>query len=83
MYDWTFAHEDAGLRATHLHIHIARMDVVPDADGALLAALQQGLTYPWLPPRELCERFQSVARDVPALAFIDAFSVPAQPLSTQ
>ena len=28
---------------TAFHIHIARMDVVPDADGALLDALQAGL----------------------------------------
>ncbi|WP_133649652.1 hypothetical protein [Paraburkholderia flava] len=81
-YDWTFADETAGLRVTHLHIHIARMDVVPDPDGALLDALQRELTYPWLPPRELRERFASIARDVPALAFVDAFSEPAQPLST-
>jgi len=78
VYRWTFdlaaSHE---LRVTHFHIHIARMDVVPDPDGALLAALQDGLSYPWLAPAALRECFEAVARTTPALAFVDAFAAPA------
>jgi hypothetical protein len=53
------------------------MDVVPDADGALLEALQEGLDYPWLTPAALHAHFNALARSTPALAFVDAFSRPA------
>jgi len=62
---------------SRFHIHIARMDVVPDADGALLEALQEGLSYPWLAPAELHARFAGHARSAPRLAFVEAFSRPA------
>ncbi|WP_094780628.1 hypothetical protein [Paraburkholderia ribeironis] len=74
VYRWTF---DETPFVTHFDIHIARMDVVPDADGALLDALQAGLDYPWLAPAALHAHFTTLARDTPALAFIDAFSRPA------
>lgn len=74
VYRWTF---DETPVVTGFHIHIARMDVVPDADGALLDALQAGLAYPWLTPAALHEHLAALARDTPALAFVDAFSRPA------
>ncbi|ASL44099.1 hypothetical protein bAD24_I11450 [Burkholderia sp. AD24] len=74
VYRWTF---DETPVVTGFHIHIARMDVVPDADGALLDALQMGLAYPWLTPDALHEHLAALARDTPALAFAEAFSQPA------
>jgi hypothetical protein len=74
VYRWTFDETPA---VTGFDIHIARMDVVPDADGALLDALQEGLDYPWLTPAALHAHFTALARSTPALAFVDAFSRPA------
>jgi hypothetical protein len=74
VYRWTFDETPA---VTDFDIHIARMDVVPDADGALLDALQEGLDYPWLTPAALHAHFTALARSTPALAFVDAFSRPA------
>ena len=81
VYRWTFGSDataDEG-RVTAFHIHIARMDVVSDPDGALLAALQGGLSYPWLKPATLREHFEALARSTPALAFVGAFAAPASP----
>ena len=74
LYRWTF---DAVPAVTGFHIHIARMDVVPDVDGKLLEALQDGLSYPWLVPADLHTHLTSLARSTPALAFVEAFSRPA------
>jgi hypothetical protein len=74
VYRWIFDDTQA---VTGFDIHIARMDVMPDADGALLDALQEGLDYPWLAPATLNARFSALARSAPALAFADAFSRPA------
>jgi len=71
VYRWTF---DAAPAVTGFHIHIARMDVVPDVDGKLLEALQDGLSYPWLVPADLHTHLTSLARSTPALAFVEAFS---------
>ena len=81
VYRWTFGSDataDEG-RVTGFHIHIARMDVVSDPDGALLEALQGGLSYPWLGPAALREHFEALARSTPALAFVGAFAAPASP----
>jgi len=77
LYRWTFGNDgiNAG-RVTGFHIHIARMDVVPDHGAALLDSLQEGLSYPWLSPTELREHFGRIAHGTPALAFIDAFASP-------
>lgn len=75
LYRWTFDETPA---VTDFDIHIARMDVVPDLDGALLDALQEGLDYPWLAPAALHANFTALARRTPALAFADAFSRPAR-----
>ena len=80
VYRWTF---DGVARVTGFHIHIARMDVVPDADAKLLAQLQDALDYPWLAPAALREYFETLARKTPAPAFIDAFAVPAAAPSAQ
>jgi hypothetical protein len=74
-YRWTFADAltSSAPAVAQFHIHIARMDVVPDADGAMLAALQDGLNYPWLRPAALRAHFESVARMTPDLAFVEAF----------
>jgi hypothetical protein len=78
VYRWTFGNDESdAVRVTAFHIHIARMDVVPDPDAALLTRLQDGLAYPWLSPAALRERFQKLALEAPALAFIDAFAAPA------
>jgi hypothetical protein len=74
VYTWTF---DGTPAVTAFHIHIARMDVVPDDDGALLEKLQTGLAYPWLTPEALHAHFTSLARSTPALAFAEAFSHPS------
>lgn len=76
VYRWTFDNTPA---VSAFDIHIARMDVLPDADGALLGALQQGLDYPWLAPATLNARFRALARSAPAWAFAEAFSRPALP----
>ena len=85
-YRWVFGGHDAsgsgassgaGLRVTHLHIHIARMDVVSDPDGALLETLQTDLDYPWLASSDLRARFAGLARTVPSLAFAEGFAEPA------
>lgn len=74
VYRWSFDETPA---VTGFDIHIERMDVVPDAAGALLDALQEGLDYPWLAPAVLHARFAALARSTPTLAFVDAFSRPA------
>lgn len=74
VYRWTF---DETPVVAAFHIHIARMDVVPDAAGALLETLQDRLSYPWLAPADLQAHFTSLARGTPALAFAEVFSRPA------
>ncbi|OAJ60668.1 hypothetical protein A6V36_02430 [Paraburkholderia ginsengiterrae] len=74
VYTWTFNETPA---VTAFHIHIARMDVVPDADGALLEKLQADMAYPWLTPAALHARFAALASSTPELAFVEAFSRPA------
>ncbi|WP_118183734.1 hypothetical protein [Paraburkholderia phosphatilytica] len=80
-YRWTFGSLDATPRVTAFHIHIARMDVVADPDARLVETLQQGLSYPWLTPRELRERFGAIAMQEPALRFVEGFAEPALPPS--
>jgi hypothetical protein len=85
VYRWTFGSAGATVEArlvSAFHIHIARMDVVSDSDGALLEALQEGLSYPWLTPVELRERFEALAGTIPALAFVRDFAEPATPAAS-
>lgn len=79
-YEWEFRTErldrSSEPRVASMHIHIHRMDPISDEDGALLAAAQSGLRYPWLPPGELYEAFEARARIDSALRFLDAFKRP-------
>ena len=57
-YSWTFDRSGLGpLCVTAMHIHIERMDLVPDTDGDILALLQSPLPYPWLEPVKLYDAF--------------------------
>jgi hypothetical protein len=78
LYRWTF---DETPFVVGFHIHIARMDVIPDSDGMLLDALQRGLDYPWLAPDRLLARFTELSDSAPALAFAKSFCQPAAPPS--
>ncbi|MFM0550626.1 hypothetical protein P0D69_06550 [Paraburkholderia sediminicola] len=60
MYRWRFGNEIGKAdRIVQLHIHIERMDAVPDPRAEKLNALQASLLYPWLPPAELRDRLAS------------------------
>lgn len=71
-YRWQFPVPGGGPAAA-LHIHCVRMDRVADGDGRLLAACQDGLPYPWLPPQALQRHFAALAARWPLLA---AFARP-------
>lgn len=78
-YRWTFDANDAAPRVAQFHIHIERMDVVDDPDGALLERLQHGLSYPWLAPGELAERYGALASDASgSFAFAREFAQPVR-----
>lgn len=62
-YRWRFDANDFAPRVCALHIHIARMDVIDDPDGARLERLQDGLRYPWLAPNDLGARYGALAED--------------------
>jgi len=80
-YRWSFGQRGGeGLRVTAMHIHIERMDVIEDAGGELLEATQSGLPYPWLPPSVLRSQYEALAQSDPALAFVEAFKLPLDPL---
>ncbi|WP_439687385.1 SnoaL-like domain-containing protein [Cupriavidus oxalaticus] len=74
IYRWGFARQpDGTYRIASLHIHIARMDVVPDAGAAMLAALQAALPYPWLPLPTLRAAVEAQAAADARLAFLKEF----------
>ncbi|MGO4329893.1 hypothetical protein AB4Z48_13710 [Cupriavidus sp. 2TAF22] len=75
-YRWGFAQADGPARIASLHIHIERMDSVADPMAATLAALQAGLTYPWLPADELKTEINRLVAAKPSLAFLQAFAEP-------
>ncbi|WP_322031645.1 hypothetical protein [Paraburkholderia sp. J76] len=78
-YRWTFEGNGAAPRVSALHIHIARMDVIDDPDGARLERLQEGLSYPWLAPGDLAARYGALARDASgAFDFVREFAYPAR-----
>ncbi len=62
--------------ACALHIHIERMDPVPDPDGELLEAIHTSLPYPWLAPALLRQCFPALIRKNPRLSFLDGFDTP-------
>lgn len=78
-YRWTFDANEAAPRVAQFHIHIARMDVIDDPDGARLARLQEGLSYPWLAPADLAARYGALADEASGeFAFAREFSRPAR-----
>lgn len=82
-YRWVFASPgDTGRsapRVAHFHIHIARMDVIDDPDGAKLERLQEGLRYPWLAPAELAAHYGALAGEAAGeFAFVRDFALAAR-----
>ncbi|WP_354683339.1 hypothetical protein [Cupriavidus necator] len=78
-YRWGFAAGQVGsYRIASLHIHIERMDSVPDPGAAVLTALQSALPYPWLPEPALKTVVEGYAAAQPELAFLQAFAEPAR-----
>lgn len=79
-YKWTFeAQGRGGMQVVAMHIHIARMDPVDDADGRLLSAAQSVLPYPWLPPGVMRARLGTLSETDPALNFLRDFQTPIDP----
>ena len=77
-YCWRFARNDAGrLGVAAMHIHIDRMQAIPDADGVLREAIQGDMSYPWLTPAALQRRMDELAVASAALAFLRPFREPA------
>jgi hypothetical protein len=80
-YEWTFEPVGhGGMQVVAMHIHIARMDTVDDADGRLLAAAQSVLPYPWLPPGVMHSRLGTLSETDPALNFLRDFQAPIDPI---
>ena len=78
-YRWTFDANDLAPRVSQFHIHIARMDVIDDPDGARLERLQEGLSYPWLAADDLAARYGALAgEDSGSFAFARAFARPVR-----
>ena len=83
-YRWTCVPAaDGEARATSLHIHIARMDPLPDPDSALLAAVHAALPYPWLPPATLRAACDGLVARSSAFRFLADFSTPLAPPTTR
>ncbi|RKR36901.1 nuclear transport factor 2 family protein [Paraburkholderia sp. BL17N1] len=78
MYRWRFGSETGGKDlVVQLHIHIERMDAVPDPHAEKLSALQGALLYPWLPPIELQDRLAHFITMHSDAAFALPFGQPA------
>jgi hypothetical protein len=79
-YRWTFEKRgDDATRAIAMHIHIAAMDAIADADSRLLGAAQAPLTYPWLTPALMRSKLGDLAEADVALAFLRGFASPVDP----
>jgi hypothetical protein len=75
-YRWQFESDETKMRVSAMHIHIARMDSIEDPGGKTLQAVQSQLPYPWLPPATLLGTFESLMKQAPVFAFLDAFKTP-------
>ena len=75
-YRWDFQRDDSGMRVCAMHIHIERMDIIEDRDGAKLSALQQALPYPWLRPAILRESIERIMEQRPGFEFLEGFQAP-------
>lgn len=79
-YNWTFEQRsDGGMQVVAMHIHIAAMDAIDDADGHILSAAQAPLTYPWLRPTLMRSELGGLAEADPAFAYLSAFALPVDP----
>ncbi|MBI3526975.1 MAG: hypothetical protein HY067_03315 [Betaproteobacteria bacterium] len=82
-YKWTFEkRSDANTQVAAMHIHIERMDIIDDRDGKILHAMQSALSYPWLPPALLLEKFEQLMQRTPGFEFLDIFKTPFQAIPT-
>jgi len=72
-YEWSFT-QPASVVA--MHIHIDRMDAIPDANSSLLLSAQKDLPYPWLQPSVLRSTYQRCIDASIALAFLCEFQTP-------
>lgn len=78
-YRWRMGRTSGGLeRIVALHIHIERMDTIADAGSVKLGALQDALTYPWMPPAMLMRGIQAFEETCADSAFVAAFREPAE-----
>lgn len=78
IYRWRFGNETGNAdRIVQLHIHIERMDAVPDPCAEKLNALQAALLYPWLPPAELRDKLASFIATSSDAEFALPFKQPA------
>lgn len=74
-YRWVFERGAATMRVSAMHIHIERMDVIEDSDGAKRQVLQDALPYPWLQPRALHDALDRLGRQ-PSFGFVADFQDP-------
>jgi SnoaL-like domain len=81
LYRWRFGNESGNAedRIVQLHIHIERMDAVPDPRAEKLSALQASLLYPWLAPVELRDGLASFIAMSSDAEFAVPFKQPAVP----
>jgi len=79
-YRWTFEKRGGeAFRVIAMHIHITAMEPIADADGRLLGAAQEPLTYPWLAPALMSSKLSGLAEADPALVFLRGFVSPVDP----
>ncbi|WP_055325254.1 nuclear transport factor 2 family protein [Ralstonia solanacearum] len=78
VYRWTFDRVGGDWRVSALHIHIARMDVLGDAQAdAWRVAIQHALPYPWVDAMVLRAAMARLAAGEAGLGWLAAFGEPA------
>lgn len=76
-YKWGFVEVGEGdVHVSSLHIHIERMDSLPDPDGAALAAMQAPLPYPWLPAKVMKHEIENCIAMRPLLEPLRSLAEP-------
>ncbi|WP_321781627.1 hypothetical protein [Burkholderia pyrrocinia] len=76
-YRWGFCTaRDESWRIAMLHIHIERMDSIPDAEAISLQSLHAALDYPWLTADALKLALDELIVEQPGLACMQIFSEP-------
>ncbi|NLP63161.1 nuclear transport factor 2 family protein [Paraburkholderia sacchari] len=77
-YRWRMGRATGGAeRIVGLHIHIERMDTIADSGSVKLGALQDALTYPWMPTAMLMRGIQAFEKTCANSAFVAAFREPS------